>query len=185
MFVQYHQYLWIVASAAVLVLVIAWVNLAGLFLVRERARLRDVHPADRGAIRPGARSNAVSYDAVRDVRPVALGIAMVGLYALTSFDVASRRRELGVRMALGAPRRAVLRLVLLDCAKPVIAGLVGGLGLAVWSAPFLQSFLFRMSARPMDAVDRRRRVAGGETGGGMAAHLARRANDPVEVLRQT
>jgi hypothetical protein len=117
---------------------------------------------------------------------VALVIAMVGLYALTSFDVTSRRRELGVRIALGASRRSVLRLVLLDSAKPVIAGLVVGLGLAVWSAPFLQSFLHRMSARdPWTlALAAVALLAASLAATWVPTWRATRI-DPVEVLRQT
>ena len=78
---------------------------------------------------------------------VALVTAMVGLYALTSFDVANRRRELGVRMALGASRWAVVRLVLTDSGKPVVAGLAVGLGVAIWAGQFIQSFLHQFDAR--------------------------------------
>jgi len=78
---------------------------------------------------------------------VALVIAMVGLYALASFDVANRRRELGVRMTLGASRLAVQRLVLIDSSKPVLVGVVVGLGIAIWAGQFLQSFLHDFSAR--------------------------------------
>jgi predicted permease len=117
---------------------------------------------------------------------VALVVAMVGLYALTSFEVMSRRRELGVRMALGASRRTVLWLVLLDSAKPVIAGLVAGLGLALWSAPFLQSFLHRMSARdPWTlAIAAIALLAASLAAAWLPTWRATRI-DPVEVLRQT
>ena len=117
---------------------------------------------------------------------VAVLIAMVGLFALTSFDVTSRRRELGVRIALGASRRSVLRLVLLDSAKPVIAGLVAGLGLAVWSAPFLQSFLYRMSARdPWTlAIAAVALLAASLAAAWVPTWRATRI-DPVEVLRHT
>jgi ABC-type antimicrobial peptide transport system permease subunit len=117
---------------------------------------------------------------------VALVVAMVGLYALTSFDVASRRRELGVRIALGAPRRAVLRLVLLDSGKPIIAGLIVGLGLAVWAAPFLQTFLFRTSARDpwMLALAAIALLAASLVAAWRPTWRATRI-DPVEALRQT
>ncbi len=78
---------------------------------------------------------------------VALLVAMVGLYAMTSSDVMNRRRELGVRLALGASRRAIVRLVLLDGARPVVAGIAAGLVAAFWAGSYLQAFLFRSSAR--------------------------------------
>ena len=113
---------------------------------------------------------------------VALVVAMVGLYALTSFEVMRRRRELGVRIALGASRRAVLQLVLLQSAEPVFAGL----GLAVWSAPFLQSFLRRMSARDpwMLAIAAVALLAASLGAAWLPTWRATRI-DPIEVLRQT
>ena len=64
---------------------------------------------------------------------VALIVAMVGLHALTSFEVLTRRRELGVRVALGASAATMWRLVLTDSGKPVLAGLAVGLGAALWA----------------------------------------------------
>jgi predicted permease len=58
----------------------------------------------------------------------ALALALTGLAGLLSYVVASRRREIGVRMALGADRRRILRLVIADGLRPVLAG--GLLGLA-------------------------------------------------------
>ncbi len=117
---------------------------------------------------------------------VALVVAMVGLYALTSFEVMSRRRELGVRIALGASRRAMLRLVLLNSAKPVVAGLVVGLGLALWWAPFLESFLHRTSARdPWTlAIAASALLAASLLAAWLPTWRATRI-DPVEVLRQS
>jgi hypothetical protein len=117
---------------------------------------------------------------------VALIVAMVGLYALTSFEVMSRRRELGVRIALGASRPAMLRLVLLNSAKPVVAGLVVGLGLALWWAPFLGSFLHRMSARdPWTlAIAAGALLAASLSAAWLPTWRATRI-DPVEVLRQS
>jgi predicted permease len=117
---------------------------------------------------------------------VALVIAMVGLYALTSFEVTSRRSELGVRIALGASRRAVLRLVLVDSSKPVVVGLIAGLGVAAWAAPFLQSFLHRMNARDpwMLAVAAAALLGASLAAAWLPAWRATRVN-PVDVLRQT
>lgn len=78
---------------------------------------------------------------------VALVTAMAGLYALATFEVANRRRELGVRVTLGASRPAIQRLVLVDSSKPILAGVVIGLGVAIWAGRFLQAFLHDFSAR--------------------------------------
>lgn len=73
---------------------------------------------------------------------LALGLAAIGLYGLTAQTVASRRREFGVRMALGADVRAIWWLVIGDGARLALAGLVIG-ALPAWLATrFLGSRLY-------------------------------------------
>jgi predicted permease len=69
-------------------------------------------------------------------------IATCGLYGLMAFAVTKRRREIGVRMALGATRRDVLGLVLTHAIRIVAAGLVVGLVGAAGLTRVLQTFLF-------------------------------------------
>ncbi|HYP17713.1 MAG TPA: ABC transporter permease [Opitutus sp.] len=65
---------------------------------------------------------------------LALLLATVGIYAVASYSVAQRTRELGVRLALGAQPRAVIALVLAQAFRPiaggVVAGMVGGVSVA-------------------------------------------------------
>jgi len=75
-------------------------------------------------------------------------LALVGVYGLLSFAVSRRVRELGVRMALGAGRARVLRLVLRQSAALVVAGLIGGAALAAAMSRVLQTLLF--GVRPGD-----------------------------------
>src|SRR5262249_25773173 len=58
---------------------------------------------------------------------LALVLTIVGLYGVMSYSVAQRTREIGVRMALGAQRSAVLKMVLRDAATLLAAGIVLGL----------------------------------------------------------
>jgi len=72
----------------------------------------------------------------------AMLIASCGLYGLMAYAVTQRRREIGVRMALGADRGDVLRLVLARALRIVVAGVVVGLAGAAGVTRVLQTFLF-------------------------------------------
>jgi putative ABC transport system permease protein len=72
----------------------------------------------------------------------AMLIATCGLYGLMAYAVTQRRREIGVRMALGATPSDVLRLVLTRALRIVVAGLVVGLVGAAGVTRVLQTFLF-------------------------------------------
>ncbi len=73
---------------------------------------------------------------------LALLLAIIGLFGVTSYSVNRRRHEIGIRMALGAQQAQVLRMVLGEVTRLIGIGLVIGLGLALATTRFLQSFLF-------------------------------------------
>jgi putative ABC transport system permease protein len=77
-------------------------------------------------------------------------IATCGIYGLMAYAVTQRRREIGVRMALGAERRDVLRLVIGRALRIVIAGLVVGLVGAAGMTRVLRTFLFGVT--PTDPI---------------------------------
>jgi len=60
---------------------------------------------------------------------LALLLALTGVYAVVSFSVSQRMREIGIRIALGAQRASVIGLVLRSSAMPVVSGVAGGLAL--------------------------------------------------------
>jgi putative ABC transport system permease protein len=77
---------------------------------------------------------------------VALVLASVGIYGVMSFLVVQRTHEMGVRMALGAQRSDVLRLVIGRAAKLVLLGTAVGLLLGILSSRALQAMLFNVGA---------------------------------------
>jgi predicted permease len=77
---------------------------------------------------------------------IALALAAFGVYALLAFDVAQRTYEIGVRLALGAERKAILRLVLWRAATLVGAGIALGLAAALLLTRFLAGLLYGVGA---------------------------------------
>jgi putative ABC transport system permease protein len=77
---------------------------------------------------------------------LALGLAGVGVYGLIAQSVAYRRREIGLRMALGADSGAVLRLIIRDAISLAIGGVALGLVLSLILTRLLASQLFNVSA---------------------------------------
>jgi ABC-type antimicrobial peptide transport system permease subunit len=80
----------------------------------------------------------------------ALGLAALGLYGLLMLLVTERRRELGVRIALGAAPHDLVRLVVGGAGRLAAIGMVAGLALTLASAQLLRSLLFGIE--PYDAV---------------------------------
>jgi putative ABC transport system permease protein len=76
----------------------------------------------------------------------ALLLAAVGLYGSLSFSLGQRRQEIAVRVALGASRRNVWRLVLAEAAAPVAAGLAVGVGGAALATIWLRAMMFGVTA---------------------------------------
>jgi putative ABC transport system permease protein len=75
---------------------------------------------------------------------LAFTLAVFGLYAVTAYLVAQQTHELGVRIALGAGRSAVLRLVLRQGLTPAIAGIALGLLAAVLLTGLLRTMLYEV-----------------------------------------
>ena len=81
---------------------------------------------------------------------LALVIACVGLYGSMSYNVARRTGEIGIRMALGAPRGRVLWMVLREVVLLAAAGLAIGVPAALAASKVVESFLFKM--KPNDPL---------------------------------
>jgi ABC-type antimicrobial peptide transport system permease subunit len=76
-----------------------------------------------------------------------LVLAMIGLYGVIAYLVAQRTQEIGVRMALGATRGKILRLIAGEGVRLIVLGCALGLGGSLASAQLLKSLLFHVGTR--------------------------------------
>jgi ABC-type antimicrobial peptide transport system permease subunit len=77
---------------------------------------------------------------------VALVLATVGVYGAVAYTIEQRTAEIGVRMAFGAERRGILRLVVDQGMRPVVIGLAAGLAAALGLGRLIASQLYQTSA---------------------------------------
>ena len=81
---------------------------------------------------------------------VALLVAVCGIYAIVAYGVMQRTHEIGIRMALGARRAAVLSLVMRQSAILTVVGLLLGLGASAMLTKYIQTLLFELT--PLDVT---------------------------------
>jgi ABC-type antimicrobial peptide transport system permease subunit len=115
---------------------------------------------------------------------LALLLAGLGLYGVTAYAVSRRRREIGIRMALGAEPAVVVRLVVSRVTKLVALGVVIGAGVSLWASRFVASLLYGLE--PRDPATLLGAIVVLSIVGATAAWLpARRASriDPAIILR--
>ena len=116
---------------------------------------------------------------------LALLLAGLGLYGVTSYAVSRRRTEIGIRMALGAAPARVVWLVLSRVTLLVAAGVVFGTAASVWLARFVASLLYGLEPRDPATLAGAAIVlaAVGAAAGWLPARRASRL-DPAQVLRE-
>jgi predicted permease len=116
---------------------------------------------------------------------LALLLAGLGLYGVTSYAVSRRRGEIGIRMALGAARADVVRLVMSRVVMLVAIGVIAGTTLSLWASRYVASLLYGL--QPRDPMTLLGAIAVLTTVATVAAGLpAWRASriDPAVVLRE-
>jgi hypothetical protein len=115
---------------------------------------------------------------------LALTLAVIGIYGVTSFVTSQRTREIGVRLAMGASPASVLRLLLNDSLRPIAAGLLCGMGLTLLAGRAFRGVMYGLTAH--DPLSLAAAVAILLTAAATAVYLPiRRASrlDPATVLR--
>jgi putative ABC transport system permease protein len=114
---------------------------------------------------------------------LALLMAAVGLYGVTSYAVHLRRAEIGIRMALGATRAAVVRLILGRVSVLVGIGIVAGLAIGGWASRFVATLLYGLEPHdPITLIGSAATLALiGMVAGWLPAKRASRL-DPTQVL---
>jgi putative ABC transport system permease protein len=115
---------------------------------------------------------------------LALLLASVGVYSVLAYTVRQRVREIGIRLALGAPTRGVLRLIVFEGLKPTVIGVVVGLIMAAALVRVMATLLYGVSEHDPRTFGA---VAALMLGVGLVATLvpAYRATrvDPIVTLR--
>jgi hypothetical protein len=144
-------------------------------------RLRRVEESAADALVPAKMASA----AAATLGVFALILAATGIYGVVSFAVTRRRKEMGIRVALGADRSRVMRLMIWQGMQPVLAGGLAGLLLAGTGAQLIRSMLYGIS--PYDPAAFGGMVLVLTLTGGLAAMLPARSAlrvDPAATLRQ-
>jgi predicted permease len=115
---------------------------------------------------------------------VALLLAGIGLYAVLNYSVLQRRREIGIRMAIGSTRASIVRIVTLDVLVMIVVGGCAGVVLGFGAARYVESLFYQvkatdadMIASPMCAILLTALVAT------LPAVLRALRTDPTEILR--
>ena len=116
---------------------------------------------------------------------LALLLAALGLYGVMSYTVTRRRNEIGIRMALGAEPRKVIRLVLTNVALITIVGLLVGAAASVGTGRFINTLLYNLAASDttMIVVTAITLAAAAAIAGYLPARRAARI-DPMAALRE-
>jgi predicted permease len=83
---------------------------------------------------------------------VALLLAGIGLYAVLNYSVLQRRREIGIRMAIGSTRAGIVRIVTLDVFLMIALGSSAGVALGFGAARYLESLFYQVKATDADMV---------------------------------
>jgi ABC-type antimicrobial peptide transport system permease subunit len=83
---------------------------------------------------------------------VTLLLAGIGLYGVLNYSVLQRRREIGIRLAIGSPRAGIVRLVTLDVFLMIAVGGCTGSALGLFAARYVESLFYQVKATDADMI---------------------------------
>src|SRR5207253_5685505 len=83
---------------------------------------------------------------------LALLLATIGVYGVLSYTVAQRKKEIGIRLAVGAQRGTILRLILGDSGIVLFFGCCAGILLALWTTKLVATLLFGVHPRDLPTL---------------------------------
>jgi len=83
---------------------------------------------------------------------LALTLATIGIYSVLAYSVRRRVREIGIRLALGAQIRDILRLIVVQGMKPVVIGVLVGLGLSLVLGRAVASMVYGISTTDLTSM---------------------------------
>jgi len=154
----YQLYEQVTETPSVMYLTIRASGNAETIAAGVRAAVRALDPGETVAdvttmaevVRRSTAGRRFSLSLMAGFAAIALILAAVGLYGVVAYGVAQRRRELGIRIALGATRSSVVRLVVRDGLRPAVAGAALGLAASVLATQAITTMLFGVP--PIDPV---------------------------------
>jgi len=85
------------------------------------------------------------------IASIALVLAVIGLYGVIAYSTSQRTSEIGLRVAIGAQRSDVIRMVLIEGARLAAVGIVLGLAGSYWASRLLSAFLYGVSGTDFTA----------------------------------
>ncbi len=83
---------------------------------------------------------------------LSLLLAMIGLYGVLAYTVTQRRKEIGIRIALGAQKHSIVGLVMRDVAILLAIGISAGIAISYWATKLLQGWLFGLTSRDAETI---------------------------------
>jgi putative ABC transport system permease protein len=134
----------------------------------------------------GARQPRFVTTLLAGLAAIGLLLALVGIYGAVAYSVSQRRQEMGIRMALGADRHDILRLILRQGLAPACAGIVLGLAASLALTRLMANMLYHVSATDPATFSAGALLFAAVAA--LASYLpARRATrvDPIVVLRES